>query len=403
MPAATAAATGAAAAGPTLKVNGTFVSEKIARVRWIPEQYTAPGAFLTGSWESRSRASIKLWRLTADADYIGDHDNDFDDGSVSQLSSATGLGGGAPSSTNSLLVPRCQAQLPLAGDCTGLEWIDSEHLVCTSGDGFASILHLDRSAQRLAERSTHKRLHRFADGSPAACTGVATYEHSAVTIGEDGAINLLHAADAAVPLRRFGDADSVTLTAVAFCSRSEVFAGNRNGMIKMFDVREHAAMDDDTRGGSAKAPTATRPVATMLIACADEKRPNGVTALAHHPTQRHILLAGSEEGSITVWDLRQMREAASYLTAHETAITELGFHPTAPTRMFTAAEGGELFEWSHVQGGVAQARGPAAEVAADAGGEANPWLSGERIKNKISVSVIRCWGVSAFFRWGHMN
>lgn len=358
-----------------LKVNGTFISEKVSRVRWIPEQYTTPSSFLTGSWESHSSSAIKLWRLTADSDFADD------DGTASQSAQAH--------TADANLVPKCTDKLPFSGDNTGMAFIDSDHIVVSSSDGFASVLHLDRQSMQLRERSRYARLHQFgADGqsaSAAACTALSAYEHNVCTVGEDGRLNLINVNNAGV-LRSFADVDSCSLTAVAFVSPAEVFTGNRMGTIKMFDLRANTeAMDDD------RQQQQQRPVATMLISCDDEKKPNAVTALAYHPTQRHILLAGSEEGSITVWDLRMMADAASYLTAHDTAITELAFHPTAPNRLFTAAEGGELFEWSHVVGGVATARSLNAPTTTTAEGladtdQANPWLSGERIKNKISVS-----------------
>lgn len=358
-----------------LKVNGTFISEKVSRVRWIPEQYTAPSAFLTGSLESHGGSAIKLWRLTADSDFADD------DGTASQSVQAH--------ATDASLVPKCTAELPFSGDTSGMAFIDADHIVVSSSDGFASVLHLDRQTMQLRERSRYARLHRFGTNgeSAAACTALSAYEHNVCTVGEDGCLNLINVNNAGV-LRSFGEVDSCSLTAVAYVSPAEVFTGNRMGTIKMFDVRANTeAMDDDRQQQQRQ-----RPVATMLISCDDEKKPNAVTALAYHPTQRHILLAGSEEGSITVWDLRMMADAASYLTAHDTAITELAFHPTAPNRLFTAAEGGELFEWSHVVGGVATARSLNAptEGSADAD-QANPWLSGERIKNKISVSVIGIW------------
>lgn len=360
-----------------LKVNGTFISEKVSRVRWIPEQYTAPNAFLTGSWEAHRNSAIKLWRLTADSDFADD------DGTASQS---------AVHAADASLVPKCTAKLPFSGDTTGMAFIDGDHVVVSSSDGFASVLQLNRQTMQLHERNRYARLHGFGADSrqSAGCTALSAYEHNVCTVGEDGRLNVINVNNAGV-LRSIADVDSCSLTAVAFVSAAEVFTGNRMGTIKMFDVRvnDEARRDDDRQYQQQQ-----RPVATMLISCDDEKKPNAVTALTCHPTQRHILLAGSEEGSITVWDLRMMADAASYLTAHETAISELAFHPTAPNRLFTAAEGGELFEWSHVVGGVATARvlgapTATAEGPADQADQANPWLSGERIKNKISVSM-RC-------------
>jgi len=73
---------------------------------------------------------------------------------------------------------------------------------------------------------------------------------------------------------------------------------------------------------------------------------NAVTAIANHPTQQHIILVGSEEGSVTVYDIRQPSFPASYLSAHDHASTELKFHPTQPDKLFTASANGELWKWT---------------------------------------------------------
>jgi WD40 repeat protein len=48
--------------------------------------------------------------------------------------------------------------------------------------------------------------------------------------------------------------------------------------------------------------------------------------VTHHPTQRHMVLAGGEDGSITVWDLRQNTFPVTLLSAHSdtgTAATKM--------------------------------------------------------------------------------
>jgi hypothetical protein len=38
--------------------------------------------------------------------------------------------------------------------------------------------------------------------------------------------------------------------------------------------------------------------------------------VVHHPTQRHMVLAGGEDGSLTVWDLRHNTFPVTLLSAH---------------------------------------------------------------------------------------
>lgn len=97
------------------------------------------------------------------------------------------------------------------------------------------------------------------------------------------------------------------------------------------------------------------------------------------------VICGSEEGSITVWDLRSPAFPASYLKTHESSITDLGFHRSDPSNLFTASESGELYLWGqntnqytdHMDGNLRSADND----------NVNPWLCGERTKNKIKVSL----------------
>lgn len=74
---------------------------------------------------------------------------------------------------------------------------------------------------------------------------------------------------------------------------------------------------------------------------------------------------------------------ASYLSTHEHPITDINFHRTEPTKLFTSSEGGELFQWSH---NAIQTNGDNINnIDID---NLNPWLSGERTKNKINVCTI---------------
>lgn len=45
-----------------LDVQGTFVSQKINKIRWIPEDYAETKHFFTGSWDDDEN-SIKVWSL----------------------------------------------------------------------------------------------------------------------------------------------------------------------------------------------------------------------------------------------------------------------------------------------------------------------------------------------------
>lgn len=220
----------------------------------------------------------------------------------------------------------------------------------------------------LQEEGKSELLHRFeASGDAACCTAISVYGKEVATVGEDGRLNIVDT-QAHLAVRRSIDADSLSLLSVLYVNPQEVLVANRMGVIRMFDLR------------AAAEATAT---SAFMTSCEDDKRSNYVSCLTSHPTQQHIVLAGSEEGSITVWDLRNPGFPASYLSAHDSPITEIGFHRSDPSKLFTTAESGELWLWS--QQTSLDVNGM--EVCAPAE-NINPWLNGERAKSRISVTSL---------------
>lgn len=137
------------------QVNGSFVSEKISKIRFVQEQYEEAEKFVTGSW-NRTTNSVKLWRFTKSEN--SDEDSlDLD-------------------------YPNCICSVPIGGDVTGLEWIDYNNFAVSSSSGFISLFYLNSgSSDNLKENFRFKELHNFS------CTGLSVFEEDVATIGEDGA------------------------------------------------------------------------------------------------------------------------------------------------------------------------------------------------------------------------
>lgn len=86
-----------------------------------------------------------------------------------------------------------------------------------------------------------------------------------------------------------------------------------------------------------------------------------------------------------MWDLRQPAFPASYLRPHDNcAITDVAYHRTDPTKLFTTSEAGELYQWSYKVNLLSDEQAKRAE-----GDNINPWLCGDRTKNKITVRSIQ--------------
>ncbi|XP_053950590.1 nucleoporin Nup43 [Anastrepha ludens] len=322
------------------RVNTFFVSEKISKIRWLPEKLEATERFLTGSWEMPTNF-VRLWRLQPNQ-YADDY-SDF--------------------------VPRCSDKQAFNSDITGVEFITNDLPVVSCADGRITILQIKRAVEDdlLQQKVQSDVLHKFnASGTAAPCTAISVFEKDIATVGEDGRLNIVDANDIRKVLRSI-EADSISLTALKYVNPREVLTANRMGVIRLFDVR--AAADEVA-------------ITAFMTSCEEEKRSNYVSALTSHPTQPHIVLAGSEEGSITVWDLRQPGFPASYLSAHTSAITEIGFHPREPSKLFTAAENGELWLWKQ------QSSISISDIEPIGAENVNPWLNGERAKSRINVTSL---------------
>lgn len=103
------------------------------------------------------------------------------------------------------------------------------------------------------------------------------------------------------------------------------------------------------------------------------------TCLAYHPTQRHMVLAGDEEGSLTVWDLRHNTFPVTLLSAHTEAVTEIQFHSRYPDHMFSCSNSGEIWHWKT----LSPMKHPTLlNLETET---VNPWFSNENIKTKLEV------------------
>lgn len=324
------------------RVNTFFVSEKVSKIRWVPEQLKDCERFLTGSWDSK-RNSIKLWKL--EKNQYCDEYEDF--------------------------IPKCNDKVAINGDISGLELLGMDNAVVSSSDGLVTIVTINRAVEedRLRTVGTSELLHKRNSGKPSPCTGLSVFNKDIATVGEDGRLNIVSATN--LRIIKTIEADSCSLNAVSYINPKEIITANRMGVMKIFDIRS-----------DSKDPTIS-----FMISCEDDRKSNYVSCLAYHPTQKHIVLAGSEEGSITVWDLRQPGFPASYLSAHNSAITEIGFHKSEPSKLFTASESGEVWQWTQNVMTIPNDVEPQI-IRHSESDNINPWLNGERAKSRINVTSL---------------
>ncbi|KAB0796430.1 hypothetical protein PPYR_10491 [Photinus pyralis] len=314
-------------------VHGTYISEKINKIRWRPDAFSYSYAFVTGSWDNDSQNSIKLWRF--------EEGDDMD------------------------IFPFTIQSFPFQGDITEIKFINPDFCVASSSIGSLSYLKfttVHKGDTQITQENRWEKIHKFKNNDNSSCTGFASYNNDIASVGEDGCINLLNVEHKNV-IRSLNEADSSCLNCVTFLKHSEILTGNSRGQMKIWDLRSEDV----------------KPCSTFMLS------PDQVasTCLTYHPTQRHIVIAGDEEGSLTVWDLRQNTFPVNLLSAHSESVAEIQFHPDHPDQMFSCSFSGELWHWitnkSSFHGGKLL---DVSEV------EINPWSSTDQAKNKFEVFML---------------
>lgn len=90
----------------TVKLNASVISEKVSKIRWIPEQYSAPQSFVTGNWDFATN-NVRIWTYMQHD--LTDEDIEY--------------------------VPKSTAKVNIAGDVTGIEFANLDNFLVSSSSG----------------------------------------------------------------------------------------------------------------------------------------------------------------------------------------------------------------------------------------------------------------------------
>lgn len=90
----------------TAKLNASVISEKVSKIRWIPEQYSAPSSFVTGNWDFASN-NVRIWTYVQ---------NDLTDEDIEYT-------------------PKSTAKVNIAGDVTGIQFVNLDNFLVSSSNG----------------------------------------------------------------------------------------------------------------------------------------------------------------------------------------------------------------------------------------------------------------------------
>lgn len=115
-----------------LEVQGKFVSQKINKVRWIPEEYVETKCFFTGSWDDDINA-IKVWTLENP-----DEDDEID-------------------------YPHELSSYPVEGDVTQIKFTDKNKIAVSLSNGDVKVLEVSVYDKKspLKELFHFKQLHSY--------------------------------------------------------------------------------------------------------------------------------------------------------------------------------------------------------------------------------------------------
>ncbi|XP_042868559.1 nucleoporin Nup43-like [Penaeus japonicus] len=271
----------------SVSVSKKYVSRKVKTVRWKPPSTSDFGdthTFVSGSWDD-SENVVAVWH-----------------------------------------VPGCEEdptlihQLSHPANVNDIQYVTREAFATAGGNGSVQLFQHNNNDQ-LESKATWNRIHTVLGGS-APCTALATNGDQIASVGEDGNLVILNP-NQDQPVRRIESVGGCSMYAVVYVRASEVVTANMQGHLKLWDLR-------------AQQPARATLLSPDQIA---------VCHLAGHPTQQHLVAAGGEDGAMAIWDMRNIAQPVTLISAHNGPITEVRFHPAAPDHLFTCGLDGQILHW----------------------------------------------------------
>lgn len=297
------------------KVLVKFTSEKLSCVRWQPpvmQGLQNSDTFVTGSWDN-SVNSLLVWKLSNGDETSRKGRRD--------PSEASRFGDIKPPET--YVEPEIILRESHVGDVTDLKFAGHQTLLVSSSCGSVQSFSVADDSKKLIPTQKWEDLHHLKMSS-CPCTCMSVSGTDVATCGEDGRINVLRL-DHRKPVRIIGDADSCSLNAIIHSKTHEVITVNSAGQLKVWDVRQ----DGNT------------PVRIFLVT----GKKVALHCVDRHPTQPHLVAAGGEDGTLSMWDLRKEHLPVTLFDSHESHVWEVKFHPTNPNNLFTCSDDGSVLHW----------------------------------------------------------
>ncbi|KAH0622372.1 hypothetical protein JD844_024628 [Phrynosoma platyrhinos] len=221
--------------------------------------------------------------------------------------------------------PHLLCDIQHSGDVMDMQFLDQERIVAASSTGSVTIFRHHQNNQTLSVSQKWENAHFYYQScGNAPCTGIICNSPEIFTVGEDGRINVF-TTDRKEAVRTVDNADSSTLHAVTRLRTTEILTVNSIGQLKIWDFRQQ---------GNEPSQIFSLTGERIPLHCVDR-----------HPSQQHIVATGSQDGMLSIWDVRQGSMPVSLLNAHEAELWEVHFHPSNPDHLFTCSEDGTLWHW----------------------------------------------------------
>jgi len=330
---------------------GKFIFKKQNKIRWkrspVSDEHEllqSGSLFISGSWDD-SENEITLWKWVKEAPMEDDN---------SRMGESSGI-----------FEPQLLASFDHRfGDVNEIQFLTSDVVAAGSSDGSVTLLKINRDSLDNTLQSTGFKFTQINkwNKSHSSCNGLSVSGDNIISVGSDGKMFLFNGRRPG-PLRTYANADSGSICCSLFLKQEQVASANSRGQVKIWDLRS-----------SEEAPTKTCHLAMDLI---------GITSMAKHPTQPHIIVGGGANGVLAFWDLRGNQDyPLSVVKAHSDAVSEVHFHEQQPDHMFSCSQSGDVWHWNGSS---------VAKTAATSSGVFNTstvqniWLNSELVKNRVDT------------------
>lgn len=309
-------------------VSKKYVSRKVKCVRWKPplSDYGRTDTFVSGTWDDTDNV-VEVW-------HVPESDDD----------------------------PTQIHQLPHPGSVSDIQYITRDMLAVGGNLGDVKLYQHDGN-NHLEEKMSWDRAHTFM-GGPAPCTALATNGDQIASVGEDGKLVIINP-NQKNPIRNIESVGGCSVYAVVYVRASEVVTANMQGHLKLWDLR-------------ASQPAKATLLSPDQIAVCD---------LAGHPTQQHLVAAGGEDGALAIWDMRNINQPFTIISAHNGPISEVCFHPGAPEHVFTCGLDGQLLHWD-ASASARPTHVPFKSTREPLGGSVTVWLSSDVARGAIDTTNV---------------